>query len=388
MGVGRAAVKSAIVVGLALTAAAARADVDAEPVHFGLEAHGFASQGFLVTTGNEYLVPDSKRGSFQLSEVGLNFSKTLTDNLHFGVQFFAKNFSAAGSYLPQVDWFYLDYRAKDWLGLRFGRLKIPFGLFNEVNDIDSARVPILLPQSFYPQQARSFLFAQTGAELYGSLRASAAGALEYRLYGGTIYIDPKLVVPVGSPIQLSFNVPYTFGGRLLWETPLGGLRFGASYLRLHLDSVAFIPGAEPIDIANDSWLAAASVEYVVSIVSLTAEYGRGHTDQKSIAPGAQINTVSESAYIMASCAPAAWFQPAVYYSLGFPDVSQRKGLSNKQHDVSLTLRFDVNEHWLIKAEGHYMAGTTGLVNPLRLGPPPADPARHWGVFLLKTTAFF
>ena len=66
----------------------------------------------------------------------------------------------------------------------------------------------------------------------------------------------------------------------------------------------------------------------------------------------------------------------------------RDGLENKQHDLSLTLRFDINRFWLVKLEGHYMAGTAGLVNPLRFGPPPANPERHWGVFLVKTTAYF
>ena len=28
-----------------------------------------------------------------------------------------------------------------------------------------------------------------------------------------------------------------------------------------------------------------------------------------------------------------------------------------QHDVAATLRFDINSHWLVKLEGHYMTGT-------------------------------
>ncbi|HEY0706196.1 MAG TPA: hypothetical protein VGG33_05330, partial [Polyangia bacterium] len=83
-----------------------------------------------------------------------------------------------------------------------------------------------------------------------------------------------------------------------------------------------------------------------------------------------------------------WLQSGVYWSVKYPDMDVRKGLSNKQHDVSLTLRFDINQHWLFKLEGHYMAGTAGLVNPLRVGPPPANPERRWAVFLAKTTVYF
>jgi hypothetical protein len=353
-----------------------------------LETHGFASQGFLLTTGNDYLTPDSKKGSFQFSEVGLNFSRELTDRLRFGVQFFARNFGPAGNYIPQVDWFHLDYRWRDWLGVRAGRLKIPLGLYNEVNDIDSSRVPVLLPQSVYPEQARSFLFAQTGGEIYGFLRLGGAGALDYRLYGGTIFIDPNLFVPVGTPVAFKFNVPYALGGRLLWETPVPGLRVGGSVIKLRLDAVAFLPMAMTVGVKNNTVEWVTSAEYVRWALTLTAEYGRNHVDQESVVPTSNFKIVSEGGYLMATYAVASWVQPGIYYAFKFPDVDKREGLDNQQHDLALTLRFDINRHWLLKLEGHYMVGTAGLLNPLRVSSTLESPEPHWAVFAVKTTAYF
>jgi hypothetical protein len=54
----------------------------------------------------------------------------------------------------------------------------------------------------------------------------------------------------------------------------------------------------------------------------------------------------------------------------------------------LTLRFDINAHWLIKLEGHYMDGAAGLSNPLTVSPTIADVEDRWTVFLVKTTAYF
>jgi hypothetical protein len=385
-------------VGLALAVCLAAPSIAAQPAEGSGgwvvgEVHGFASQGFLLTTGNDYLVEDSTGGSFELSEVGINYSRQLTDKLRFGMQLFAQNFGYAGSYTPQVDWFFLDYRWRDWLGFRAGRLKLPYGLFNEVNDVDSARVPVLLPQSVYPQQARTFLFAHTGAELYGFARSPVLGAIEYRLFGGTVQIDPRLVVPVGTPAELTFNVPYSFGGRLTWETPLpaflGGLRVGASYLQLHLDSQAFIPMVMgPVAIVNDSYTWLGSLEYAYRAFAMVAEYGQGHSDQRSVLPGNTIKVTGDGGYVMLSYAVAPWLQPAVYYAVEFRNVADRDGLENQQHDLTLTLRFDINAFWLVKLEGHYMVGTYGLENPLRFSPPPANPDRHWGVFLVKTTVFF
>jgi hypothetical protein len=383
--------RAGVVVAMALVlgAGAARAETnDVEGGLLGIDIHAFASQGFLVTTGNEYLVEDSKRGSFQFSELGVNIGKEFTPNLRFGAQFFARNFGAAGNYVPQVDWFLLDYRWRDWLGLRVGRLKIPHGLYNEVNDVDSGRVPVLLPQGVYPLQARSFLFAQTGAELYGYLSSRALGGLEYRLFGGTIFVDPALVVPVGSTVQLKFNVPYAFGARLLWDTRVTGLRAGASFLNLRLDTVAFLPMGMTATIQNNTTFGVASLEWALRALTLTAEYSRGHSKQESVVPTANLNVTSESGYVMAALVATPRLQTAVYYGLGFPDVQHRVGLANQQHDLAGTLRFDLNRYWLVKLEGHYMVGTAGLNNPLRLGPPPANPANHWAVFLLKTTVYF
>jgi hypothetical protein len=353
-----------------------------------VEIHGFASQGFMVTTGNDYLVPDSTSGSFQLSDVGLNLTMEIVEKLRFGVQAFAQSFGLGGDFNLKADWFYLDYRWGDWLGLRFGRLKIPFGLYNEVNDIDSARVPILLPQSAYPQQGRSFLFAQNGVELYGFARSRVAGALEYRLYVGTIFIDPGILVPAGAGVELQFNVRYVGGGRVFWETPLPGLRVGGSVLAIHLDVTAFAAGMV-FPIENRSVLAMGSAEYAHDGLAITAEYARWHTEQDSTIPTSNLSFTNERAYAMLSYRATSWLQPAVYYALFFPDVSNRDGGDAfRQDDVALTLRFDVSAYWIVKLEGHYMSGAAGLVSPLSVAPPPADPERHWGVFLLKTTGYF
>ncbi|MEO7667920.1 MAG: hypothetical protein ABIW57_01190 [Polyangia bacterium] len=354
----------------------------------GVAVHATVSQGFMLTTGNDYILTDTTHGSFQLSELGVNLTKELTDNLRIGAQAFAQNLGMGGNFNLRADWYYLDYRPRDWFGLRFGRLQIPFGLYNEFNDIDAARTPVLLPQSVYPLQGRSFLFAQTGFELYGFARSASAGALEYRLYMGTIFVDPAILIPPGAGVELKLNVRYVAGGRLFWETPLERLRLGVSVLAIQLDVTAFGDGMS-IGIRNRSLLAMGSAEYTTGPLILSAEYALWHADQKSVLPPSNFIKTSERAYVMATYRLTPWLQPALYYGLFFPDIDHRDGGSAfRQDDVSFTLRFDVNGHWSIKAEGHYMSGTAGLVTPLSISPPPDNPKDHWGVFLLKTTGYF
>jgi hypothetical protein len=381
-----------VALGAPSAAAAAEAAVGTETLLGGVEMHGFVSQGFWITRGNDYLDDDTTDGSFEFSEVGLNFTTQLTDTLRTGVQLFANDLGPSGDYKPLVDWFYLDYRPLDWLGIRAGRLKIPYGLYNEIQDIDSARVPVLLPQSVYPLQTREVLFAQTGAELYGFWRlGDSAGGLEYRLFGGTMYLDADALTPPGAGFELAMDVPHVVGGRLLWETPLDGLRVGGSAQALRLETTVFAPGIEPFVIENNGWSAVASLEYTVADWLFSAEYSRWGVDQSSDAPDLSppIKEVSERAYVMASYQLTDWVSPGAHYSVLYPDTEQRSGRENRQHDVAVSFRFDINAHWLAKLEGHFMSGTAGLLNPLRINPPDVTQAnQYWGAVFLKTTAHF
>ncbi|MEO8979843.1 MAG: hypothetical protein ABI548_09730 [Polyangiaceae bacterium] len=404
-----------VVVASMLCARPARADDSATGSDAALpvEVHGFVSQGFLKTTENNYLAA-SKRGSFEFSEVALNFSKNLTDRMRVGMQLFTHDLGPLGNYRTRFDWFYLDYRFWDWLGVRAGRTKLPFGLYNESSDIDAARVPILLPQSMYPVSNRDYLLAQTGAELYGTVPLGAAGALEYRLYGGTVFFDTA----DATTALTNVTVPFILGGRLMWQTPLDGLQLGGSVQKLRIEAEvpaaqvaqlqisgalpAAFTGALPIRVP--ALLGVASAEYSAHDLLVAAEYSRWRVSIESPVPAfATEATTSERFYLMSSYHVRPWFSPGLYYSVLFPDVSDRPGLrapvgqpaaappagrAAYQHDLAVTLRFDVNPYWIVKLEGHRMHGTAGLTSSLNDNASLSSLTKDWGVFLVKTTAYF
>jgi hypothetical protein len=389
-------------------AALVAAQADAEGAELGssdslpsVEVHAFGTQGFILTTGNNYLALDSKTGSAALSEVGLNFTKSLTDDLRFGVQLLAQFFYPSNDYTAQFSWFYVDYHRLDWLGFRAGRLRIPFGLYNEIRDIDSARVPILLPPSVYPFNVSTIGFAQTGAELYGFGRLGSAGAIEYRAYGGTFPSDVGALA--GRPfVPTALDTKFVVGGRLSWETPLEGLRALASFEVFKLGYDANFPptasGPGPIvHVSVSTAFALGSLEYAAHDLLLATEYGRWFADVdtggSTIIPS---NTpTSERGYALAAYRCTPWLQPGVYYSLLFPDVDRRGGRQNVQHDIAMTIRFDVNSYWLFKIEGHYLLGTAAFnpiggvtVSSLNGGAPLSALQRDWAAFLIDTTGYF
>ena len=353
-----------------------------------LQFHGFASQGFLVTTDNNYLA-DSERGSFEFAEAGINLTASLTDRLRTGMQLFARDLGPTGDYRATIDWFYLDYRWKDWLGIRAGRVKLPFGLYNDTADIDAANTVVLLPQSVYPTQNRDFLLAQTGVEIYGYPDLGPAGALDYRLYSGTIFLDVE--DQPGRPFEIArLGVPYVVGGRLMWEPPVDRMRVGASVQALRLESeLLFDMDPTPVEVDVPAILWVASLEYARADWRVAAEYSRWHASTESSDPMTfpEDETVSERAYALAAYQARPWLQLAAYYSLLYPDVDDRAGRDAKQHDVAVTFRFDVNLHWLVKLEAHYMYGTAGLSQSLN-DAPLDELDRNWAVLLAKTTAHF
>jgi hypothetical protein len=373
----------AFALGAGSTAGAADLEAPSGP---SVQVHGFVSQGFVKSTDNDYLV-DSSRGSFQFSELGLNFTSQLTDKLRVGAQFFAYDLGPMGNYRTVADWYYLDYRHRDWLGFRAGRLKLVYGLYNDISDIDAARSVVLLPSSIYPVVNRELLLAFTGSEVYGYLSLRRAGALEYRIYGGAISID--IPVQAGSPVQVNaYDLPYLAGGRLLWEAPLQGLRIGATGIYARAEASAVFPTFMSAMLKSNLYAGVASAEYQARDLLVVVEYAQTRNENTSTDPAllpVRAVTVSEGGYVMSAYRATRWLQPTAYYSLLYPNRNVRDGRENFQHDLAATLRFDINAYWLVKLEAHYMQGTARLSGT---AASRAIAPENWGLFLIKTTAYF
>jgi len=379
------------VLGVVALTGSARADDEVEPPP--VEIHGFVSQGLLKSTDNNFLA-DSERGSFEFSEFGINFSRALTEQLRVGMQLFARDLGPVGNYSAKIDWAYLDYRYRDWLGFRAGRIKLPFGLYNEISDIDAAHPFALLPQSVYPTNNRDFLLAQTGVELYGFKRFEESGALEYRLYGGTIFLDTSATPMTGPFVLQRLSIPYVVGGRIAYETPLEGLRVAASVQRLRLET-DFLDNRDPmmpgkmLSADIPATLTTFSAEYNHEDIWFAAEYSRWYTDVETDDPlFEQPQSVSVRGYAFAAYRVRPWLMPGAYYAVMYPQLDGRDKQSGKQHDAAGTVRLDINSNWILKLELHHMRGTAGLSTNLNPGETLDTLDNRWLLFVAKTTVFF
>ena len=156
--------------------------------------HGFISQSFLISQGNDFLVPNSQEGSHELNELGFTAQSNLTPKLRVGFQLLSRDFGDIDNNQTKVDWAFADYRWRDFLGVRFGKAKMPFGLYNESRDTDILRPMALLPQSIYDEHYRSYFVSYQGTGLYGSIFAGGLGTFDYNLYTGSINFNEDQVI--------------------------------------------------------------------------------------------------------------------------------------------------------------------------------------------------
>jgi hypothetical protein len=299
------------------------------------------------------------------------------------------------------------------------------------------RTTVFLPQSIYNEKLRDFILAYEGAGAYGNFLLGGAGELDYHVFGGTLNVpdpsrgfwndtysqagmevedavglevDEELGNPAGTA-EAEFrgiedptvSFPWVYGGALIWNTPLEGLRVGTTYFTGEFIYEATLeydvnnpPGAnEPgylaynLDLDQTSRIQSLitfSGEYTLKNLTLAAEADREEIDS-NVAWGWYASADYRFSRILSV---ASYYADAggqedtqeVLEDLGLPDYY------GWQRDLTIACRLDLTDFWLFKLEYHFIAGVA-LAQNGGLAEEQADPkARKWGMFAARTTFHF
>lgn len=358
------------------------------PVDF----HGFVSQGFLYSSSYNYL-GETKQGSFKFTEAGLNASFNPLPRTRIAVQGFTYDVGDAGQYDFVLDYALVEYTFNDYFGIRAGRIRRPQGIYNDIQDVDVARTFVLLPQGIYDARWRDFYVSLDGGEFFGTIPLQRAGSLSYELYAGMARPSDD----GGIALQLHNSLPpfihvdsippaVMFGGQLWWNTPIDGLRFGATggfISAAGFDSTIQTPGG-PIhpDNRNDVVIQQYSAEYLWRAWTFQSELYVN--DIYPYAAG-MAATHSLTWYASAAYRFNKWFEAGGYYTEYYGQINQSDNSLLYQKDAALTLRFDPKDWWTFKIEGHYIRGT-GLLQDN--ADNPVQNGNGWWMLDLKTTFSF
>jgi hypothetical protein len=336
-----------------------------------VQMHGFFTQGFLKSDGNNFLTTQSSSGSASMTDGGFNLSTNITDRLRVGAQAYSRNIGRLGNGHVQLDWAFADYRVKDWLGFRAGKVKSALGLYNDTQDVDALHTWALLPQGVYPLDLRSQYIAHLGADLYGEAAVPRLGSVGYVVYGGPRPEDPSSGFYYGladlayARLKMSgMNVGYD----VRWKPPIKGLLLGHSYLQTDQDLSANL-GPVGLTAQLDFRQKVGYGEYSFKRLKFAAEY-RAEDRLTSITamgrpqPNRIANVVSY--FASATYRFSKWFQVGTYHSRFEYNATAVPGVvpaSNSYiHDQTATARFDFKQHWTVKVEGHFMDGVASPVS--------------------------
>jgi hypothetical protein len=326
-----------------------------------IQIHGFATQSLLYSGSNNYLGMNTSQGSTGWTEAAINIVDQPSDKLRIGIQIHYTRLGIFGDEAPDVDWAMGDYRAYRWLGIRAGKVKIRWGLYNDTQDADPGYLWSLLPESIYSIDDRATTLSQLGAELYGDVRLSKKwGSIGYSLYFGNYFVSTSDGFAQGFQ-QDGLTFAGTPGGKtpgvdLRWKTPLKGLLLGASTQRV--DAKGTLTNGtfrEPPYYATTGY-----VQYDAHKIFLAYQYARTitHTDVEltGLPPALSVED-SRTWFLMAGYHVTDKLQVGTYYSSEL-DAAPRDNSNpeNFGHDWTISSRYDFNSYLYGKLEGHFING--------------------------------
>lgn len=353
-----------------------------------IQLNGFLSQGYIYSTHNDFIPQSSKNGSFEFNEAALSVTADVSKKLSLRFQLLARDLGRIGNHQLQLDWGYAEYKFANAFAPRIGKIKTPFGFYNEFRDTDALFPMAVLPQSIYDESMRSVFIAYNGLGLCGNLNFDGGGTLNYHLFLGGVNHpgdSPYMIqiytainvglAPFGMSISPIIMDTQTFmGGRAIWKTPLKGLRLGFSFVHMKTEynSMLNIPGMDLMKVYGHMRIKDGfflSGEWAIGNFTLTSEYMELPVELSLDLTG-QEETLSDETmqgfYIMGTYLIGDRVTLYSYYDRFYADKGDYEGMSSIrlgnpayfawQKDFVFGVRVDVSFNWTIKAEWHTING--------------------------------
>ena len=377
---------------------------------FAPEVHGFISQGYIHSSGRDFLVEGSSDGgTTQLFEGGLNVSNQFSPNFHTTLQVLCREFGEEGNYNLELDFGYIDYRLAPELGFRLGKVRLPLGLYNEYRDIDATRSNIFLNQAIYPEEFRGFLNAYEGVGLYGSAQHSRYRFLnlDYDVFGGTtdipddFFLNGQYAQQLSSP-GFEISPDRLYGFKLFWQSPLEGLKLGYSYVELNAkiemnSSGVLSKGSVDFDSSQSvfsilyqkgRWsVSAEKMSFLLSAEMSDAYHSLLSTSPVALATFAgafaNLNEDMESWYVQLDYETDLQFSPFISYGEFASSKNSSGSPGSHREDLTIGFRYDLNDWLYGKIENHFMHGY-GAINTFSQTTTDTS----WNLFVARVAVSF
>ncbi len=378
------------------------------------QIHGFIGQSYIVTSHNDVFGNSDKGGSFGLTEAGLNASFRPLPKLLVSAQVLSRRAGEGNSGMPRLDFAFLDYRVysheANQFGIRAGRLKNPFGFYNDTRDVPFTRPSILLPQSIYFDRTRNLGMSGDSVQVYGDLSHPKWGSFstQFGIWWPIVHdrdtrtsvFLPRTNDDSGMNGNLTREPSYI--GRGIYETNDKRIRLAVSGIWLNTDYVPRLGDSVGGQSVSDGSLEFSpiyfSAQYNAERWSLTSEYAIRHFAYSNFNNKTLdgIHFYGESYYVQGEYRFTPKWEGFVRYDALFTDRSDKSGKewasenklsglglehSRYAKDITVGLRWNVTPEFMLRAEYHHVIGT-GWLSRLD-NPKVGDTHKEWDLFAIQ-----
>ncbi|MCX7195977.1 MAG: hypothetical protein NTV37_08900 [Proteobacteria bacterium] len=367
-----------------------------------MQLHGFLTQGAVITSDNNFLGQSNKKASTDFREIGVNASMRPTSDVIVSAGLLSHTAGATDN-----GGLRLDYGLVDWTvssneegrgGIRLGRVKNAYGLYNKTRDVAFTRPSILLPQSIYFERTRNLTVAADGVELY----------LDRYYEAGSLFVTFGLGHPlIGSEAVKVALVGLTPNGRFessampvfqaVFEGDGGKYRLGFTTVQI---DTHYNPGVGDVLQAGQLKFTPKifSAQYNAENWSLTSEFALRPTSIQNFGKNAPDSTAhGQSYYVQGSYRLAPKWEALLRYDVMYADsedrdgkafaaATHRPGFTRFSKDWTAGMRYDLTPELMLRAEYHRVDGTGYL--PVQDNPITSALVQRWDMFMLLASFRF
>ena len=377
-----------------------------------VQIHGFVSQAMFLSSGNGMFTDNKSNPNFEFTELGINGSWYATPNLRLSMQVLSRRAGRWDNGSPVIDFGLMDYSfsfdSAYRVGIRAGRVRQPYGLYNDTRDVAFTRPSILLPQSIYLEGARDLTISGDGLILYGE-STKPWGNLTLELFGGyprTESINNQFQAVFGYSGVLESNP--SFVGRFNYETYNGRLRFALTGAYTTATASKSVPSPNGLVTFAPMIF---SAQYTTDKWTLTSEYDFDFFKGENLGlPGFPINPdfnyFGQKYYFQAAYRFNPQWELMARYDAMYPNSHDQSGYqasikskglspdySHYAKTMTVGLRWDITPMMMIRAEYNYINGTAWL--PVQGVPTGvfgisdnSQTSKYWDLFGLQVSIRF
>ncbi len=354
--------------------------------------NAFISQGYTQTTDNNmYGTSQDSYGSFSLRELGISASANITGSVFSSVQILSRKTGQYDDDDVNLDYALIDYSHSpsevNSYGLRIGRIKNPLGFYNETRDVAFTRPSVILPQSIYFDRTRDLALSADGIHFYSNAQA-LNHSTEIIIGVGKPRVDKKSAsrILLGQTADGSLKSDISYIWKFEFNTSPYTLSYSGAALKLTYDTP---PNAATGDGEVNFLINVLSFQYDSEHFSITSEYAdrRFKFDNlTTLVPRQKLN--GESYYVQVTTRASLKLEYFLRYDVLYQNRDDRNGQefarltggSRPSHsqfakDWTIGLRWDINRHWMLSFEHHWINGTAWL--PIQNNPTPLDTRKKW-----------